>query len=363
MYLRRHIALFVPSLRGGGAERVMVLLANSLAERGHQIDLVLVSAAGPYLDEVAAQVRIVDLGRKRVLTSLWPLARYLRRNRPDAMLSAMTHANLIAIWARMLAGTAIRLVASEHNSPSQTLGINGLAFLTRLLISLFYPRVDAVVCVSNEAREEMALMFPTLRQKLRTIYNPHDVKLIHNLMEYPPDHPWLGYPGIPVILAVGRLTAQKDYPTLLRAMKHILQNRAVRLIILGHGEEETALRQLARELGIAKHVDFCGFQKNPYAWMRCCDLYVMSSAWEGLPGTLIEALICGAKVVSTNCRTGPAEILEDGKWGSLVPVGDASALARAVQQTLDAPQSQTYCPRIADFEPNRISQAYEEVLL
>ena len=356
----RHIALFLPSLRGGGAERVMVLLANGFAARGHRVDLVLARAEGPYLDEVAAGVRIVDLARSRVLTSLWPLVRYLRRERPDAMLSAMTHANVIAIWAKMLARVPLRLVVSEHSSPSRSHAGGGMARIMRLLVRRFYGKADTIVCVSNGARDEMAALYPALSDRLTTIYNPLDLDRIQRLMEEPVSHPWLEDRDIPVVLAAGRLTAAKDYPTLLRAMAHLLGQRPARLIILGQGEEEAALRQLIDDLGIAEHVDLVGFQKNPFSWMRRCDLYVMSSAWEGLPGSLIEALACGAKVVSTDCRTGPREILEDGKWGTLVPVGDADALARAMEERLHEANSAAILSRLKEFEPAHIAQRYLE---
>ncbi|MFP5481310.1 MAG: glycosyltransferase, partial [Alphaproteobacteria bacterium] len=231
----RHIALFLPSLRGGGAERVMVLLANGFAARGHRVDLVLARAEGPYLDEVAAGVRIVDLARSRVLTSLWPLVRYLRRERPDAMLSAMTHANVIAIWAKMLARVPLRLVVSEHSSPSRSHAGGGMARIMRLLVRRFYGKADTIVCVSNGARDEMAALYPALSDRLTTIYNPLDLDRIQRLMEEPVSHPWLEDRDIPVVLAAGRLTAAKDYPTLLRAMAHLLGQRPARLIILGQG--------------------------------------------------------------------------------------------------------------------------------
>ncbi|MFP5481622.1 MAG: glycosyltransferase, partial [Alphaproteobacteria bacterium] len=162
----------------------------------------------------------------------------------------------------------------------------------------------------------------------------------------------------------GRKTlAQRAKSGDLEVKAHLLGQRPARLIILGQGEEEAALRQLIDDLGIAEHVDLVGFQKNPFSWMRRCDLYVMSSAWEGLPGTLIEALACGAKVVSTDCRTGPREILEDGKWGTLVPVGDADALAVAIGDALDADANINPQERTCAFESTGIVTSYSRLLL
>ncbi|WP_022705488.1 glycosyltransferase [Pseudorhodobacter ferrugineus] len=330
-----HIALFLPSLRGGGAERVMVTLANGFAARGHRVDLVLARAEGPYLSEVADNVRIVDLDKGRVLASLLPLARYLRRERPDAMLSALNHANIIAILARKLSRTQTRLVVSEHSTPSQSLRGSGMNGLLRRLISLAYPWADKIVCVSKGMEKEMHSYLGLPKHKLETIYNPIDIDKVQSAMVEPVDHSWFTNRDAPVILAVGRLTKAKDYPTLLAAFAQLRMKRPANLIILGHGEEKDALSSLADRLGISANVDFAGFKSNPYAWMAKCDLYVMSSAWEGLPGVLLEAMACGAKIVSTDCRNGPTEILEGGRWGRLVPVADASALAKAITEALE----------------------------
>lgn len=334
---RRHIAIYVPSLRGGGAERIMVILANGMAARGHRVDLVLTQAIGPYLPDVADNVRIVDLKRGRVLTSLLPLARYLRRERPDAMLSALNHANIIAILARKLARSRTRLVVSEHNAPSRALCDSAIGWVMRHLIRRFYPLADRVVCVSRAMASEMHDLLGVPQSKLSTIHNPLDIEKVRHRAGAPADHPWLTDHTAPVILAAGRLTRQKDYPTLLDAFARLRKDRDARLIILGQGEEEAKLKALAGKLGIADDVSFAGFRDNPFAFMARCDLYVMSSAWEGFGNVLVEAMACGARVVSTDCPSGPNEILEGGRWGRLVPVGDAGALANAMAAALDDP--------------------------
>lgn len=347
----RHIALYLPSLRGGGAERVMATLANGFAARGHRVDLVLAQAEGPYLADVSDQVRIVDLNRRRVLSSLWPLARYLRKERPDAMLSALNHANVIAILARKLARVTTRLVVSERNAPSRSLAGGGMNRAMRGLIRSFYPAADLVVCVSKGVMREMNDLLGVPVAKLTTIYNPLDVDRIRELMREPVSLPWSPDDGVPLIVAVGRLTRQKDYPTLLRAFALMRANRRARLAILGQGEEVENLRRLAEELNIGSDVALLGFQSNPFSWMHRADLYVMSSAWEGLPGTLLEAMACGTRIVSTNCRTGPDEILEDGRWGRLVPVGDSEALSFAMTEALDDQTPVDTLSRAASFRP------------
>lgn len=359
---RKHIAIFVPSMRGGGAERVMLTLANNFAERGHRIDLVLAKAEGPYLTDISEKVRLVDLNVPRVLRSLWPLMRYLRRERPDAMLSALNYANVVAIVAWKLARVPTRLVVSEHNTLTRrTKGsTNGLTYR---VMRWLYPKASKVVCVSKGIEEGMQLLIGMPSDKTVTIYNPIDIEKIRDRMRDPVFHDWFSNKTAPVFLAAGRLTKQKDYPTLLRAFKHLRKRRDARLIILGQGEEESHLKTLAAELGISEDVDFVGFQDNPFAWMARCNVYVMSSAWEGFGNVLVEAMCAGAAVVSTDCPSGPREILEDGRWGGLVPVGDAFALCRVMEISLNEPNRPKVEGRIQSFNVDEISNQYEITLL
>lgn len=357
-----HIAIFIPSLHGGGAERVMVTLANGFAARGHRVDLVLARAEGPYLSDVAKTVRIVDLGKRRVLANLLPLARYLRRERPDAMLSALNHANIVAIHARKLARVKTRLVVSERNSLSGG-ATSAKARLIRLLMRRLYPAADCVVAVSQAMAGELVSELGLPAAKVTSIHNPIDINIVQGRMDEAVDHPWLNDRQMPVILAAGRLTSQKDYPTLLAAVAQLRLDRPARLVILGKGEEQEALIALANQLGIGAHVFFAGFQPNPFAWMAKCDLFVMSSRHEGFPNVLVQAMACGAKVVSTDCPTGPDEILEGWRWGRLVPVGDASALAKAMIDTLDDKTSPDARTRAEAFAADRAVSSYEAILL
>lgn len=353
----KKITIFLPSMRGGGAERVMLSLANEFAERGHRVDLVLAKAEGPYLPDISEKVRLVDLNVPRVLRSLWPLMRYLRRERPDAMLSALNYANVIAILARKLALVSTRLVVSER--VSLTARANGLAGrMVRVFMRWLYPAADAVICVSEGIARDMPRLLGVSADKVVTIHNPVDIDTVRRRMAAPADHPWLSDRTAPVILAAGRLTAQKDYPTLLAAFARLRAERSARLIILGQGEEEAQLKARAAELGVAGDVCFAGFQDNPFAFMARCDLYVMSSAWEGFPNALVQAMACGARIVSTNCPSGPAEILEGGRWGRLVPVGDDAALAPAMAEALDDPAPPDVARRVEAFRSEVAIDAY-----
>lgn len=338
--VRDRIAIFLPSLRGGGAERVMVTLANGFAERGYSVDLVLASAEGPYLGRVDDSVRVMDLKAGRVLHSLPKLIRYLRQERPKAMLSALTHANVVAIVAKICAGVSMRLVISERSTPSQEAARStGLAqkAVYRLMRRL-YPKADGIVAVSRGVAHDLARFAGLPPDSIQVIYNPFDIKHIQELSKQPLDHPWLAPGQPPVVLGVGRLTEAKDFQTLIKAFARVRAQRPARLMILGEGELRGELEALALSLGLTDDdIAMPGFVTNPYAYYARCGVFVLSSKWEGLPGVLIEAMACGAPVVATDCPSGPDEILEGGRWGALIPVGDIEALSSTLSELLDTP--------------------------
>ncbi|MBT2133569.1 glycosyltransferase [Croceibacterium sp. LX-88] len=355
-----HIAIYVPSLQGGGAERVMVSVANGLASRGHRVDLVLVKAEGPYLSEVSDRVNVVDLGRGRVIASVWPLICYMRRERPDALLSALFHANFVAIVARLFARVRMRLVVSERNSLASLTGRGSSLILW--LMRCLYPRADAIVAVSRGIAEELISELGLAPERVVAIPNPVDVEGIAALAVQRPEHPWLAPDSPPVVVAVGRLEAQKDYPTLLEAFEKVRKRRDVRLVILGEGAFLPELERRIADASLSDTVMLAGFQPNPFGWMAASKAYVLSSVYEGFPNSLIQAMACGVRVVSTNCPTGPDEILEGGKWGTLVPVGDADALADAVVDALDRRTWPDPASMLRKFHPDVIMADFERIL-
>ncbi len=334
------IAFFLPSLNGGGAERIILNLMQGITERGLPVDLVLAAAKGPLLGQLPPAVRLVDLHAPRVLRSVLPLAGYLRRERPRALVSSMNYANLVALWAARLAGQGTRVVATVHTTPSHSRPQQSGPFakLWPPLLRTFYPWADSIVAVSRGAADDLAQWSGLPRHLVEVVYNPVITSAGLTAARQPPKHPWFGQGQPPVILGVGRLTAQKDFHTLLRAFAEVRRQRPARLIILGEGEDRPTLTALANELGIRQDVDLPGFRDNALAYMANSTLFVLSSAWEGLPTVLIEALAVGTPVVSTDCPSGPREILQEGRLGALVPVGNPSALAAAMVETLDRPE-------------------------
>lgn len=334
------IAFFLPSLIGGGAERVILNLMQGITARGLPVDLVVAAAKGPLLGQLPPSVRLVDLHAPRVLRSVGPLAGYLRRERPRALVSSMNYANLVALWAARLARQGTPVVVTVHTTPSASRPQQNRpsARLWPPLLRIFYPWASSVVAVSRGAADDLAKWSGLPRNRVEVVYNPVITSAGLAAARQTPEHPWFGEGQPPVVLGVGRLTEQKDFPTLIRAFAEVRRRRAARLIILGEGEDRPALTALSTELGVADDVDLPGFRDNALAYMASSALFVLSSAWEGLPTVLIEALAVGTPVVSTDCPSGPREILQDGRLGPLVPVGDASALATAMLQTMDRPE-------------------------
>jgi glycosyltransferase involved in cell wall biosynthesis len=327
------IAFFLPSVRGGGAQRVIVNLVQGIVQRGEPVDLVLAVAEGVFLDHLPPQVRVVDLRARRLVGSLLPLIRYLRGERPRMLISSLSHANLMALWAAKLAGRSTPVMVTVHNTMSKSTGSNG--GLEQRLLRTFYPWASRIVAVSRGAADDLARTTGVPRSRVEVIYNPVITPAVLDLARRPPDHPWYDAGGAPVILGVGRLTPQKDFPTLVRAFAELRRRRGARLIILGEGEDRPALKALVAELGLSDDVSLPGFRDNAPAYMARSALFALSSAWEGLPTVLIEALAVGTPVVSTDCPSGPREILQEGRLGALVPVGDAPALASAMERALD----------------------------
>lgn len=359
------LALYLPSLRGGGAERVMVTLANAMAERGYAVDLVLAEAVGAYRSEVSSSVRVIDLKSSRVTISLPGLIRYLRRERPEAMLSAMAHANVIAVLAQKLAGVRTRVVVSERNtySVASAHAHGWRAYAVKKLQRMAYLASDGIVAVSSGVADDLAANLSIPRAHINVVYNPVVSDRLLTLVKETTAQPWLISESSPLILGVGRLTKQKDFITLIQSFALIRATRPARLVILGEGALRTELENEAEKLGVHADVILPGFVDNPFAVMRQADLFVLSSAWEGLPNVLIQAMACGTPVVSTDCPSGPSEILEDGKWGRLVPVGDVLALAKAIIATLDEHEHPDVAARAADFSVDQAVNKYLQVML
>jgi glycosyltransferase involved in cell wall biosynthesis len=357
------ITMILPDFGGGGAERIMVFLANAFVERGIQTTFLAGRAEGPCLADLSPAVSLVDLGVTRFARALPALVRHLNSNPPDAVMSALTHANLVTLLAARLARRGPRIVVAEHNSTTMlsNAGRGPKRLVKTVLLRALYPRADCITFVSHAMQGEFAGLLGLPSDRLATIYNPVPVDRLRRMAANGPRHPWLAQKTGPVVVAAGRLTEQKDFPLLLRAFARLAP--PARLIIFGEGPDRDSLEALRTQLHLEDRVSLPGFVDNLPAELASADLFALSSRWEGLPGVLLEAMALDVPVVATDCPTGPQEILEGGRWGRLVPVGSEDGLAAALQATLDQPQRAPVAESLSRFTPDQIVQQYLSVLL
>lgn len=364
MRMKGHVALALPSLRGGGAERVMVNLAEEFARRDLRVDLVLAQATGEYLSGISSAVRVVDLHAGHVSTALPAFVRYLRQSRPDAVLSGLDHMNLMVLLGRLMARVNSRIVISIHNpmSVKERVRRRRAALIPALARRLFV-RADAVVAVSRAVAEDVERVVRLPKGIVDVIHNPVVHSGIRAMAAMPLDHPWFSKDGPPVILSAGRLTGQKDFPTLIRAFTIVRQRMNARLAILGDGPDRGTIMELVEHLGLQNDVWLPGFVANPYAYMARAAVFALSSVFEGFGNVLVEAMAVGTPVVSTNCPGGPAEILCHGRLGPLVPPGDPMGLAGAIISTLSGPTARdALIRRSTEFEVAVVADRYLALL-
>jgi glycosyltransferase involved in cell wall biosynthesis len=313
------VALFWTGLWGGGAERVMLTIAQEFSRRGITVDIVLTTTEGELKSEIPPQARVFDLKASRIATSLPGLANYLRNEEPPVLLTALKSANCVAIWARMIANVSTKLVISEHSTLSLA-NQHSEKLTDRLFPKLMrytYPRADGIIAVSKGTADDLASVLQLPREDIEVVYNPAVTPQLLEMAKEQVEHPWFRRENFPVVIGVGRLNEAKDFPTLLRAFKRVRQSHPARLVILGEGEKRTDLEELATDLDIDEWLWMPGFVSNPFKFMANSSVFALSSKWEGLGNVLIEAMACGIPVVATDCENGPSEILDEGRYGKL----------------------------------------------
>ncbi len=360
------LAVLIAFTGDGGVEKMVTNLLQGFVANGVSVDLLLLKARGSHLERIPPGVRVHRLEAATSIVALPALIRYLRRERPDALLVAKDRASRIALLARRLSGVNTRLVLRMGMHLSGSLqGKSALRRWSRFApVRWLYPWADRIITVSGAIAEDFMHIAQLPPDRFAVIRNPTVPENLETLTAEPVAHPWLARPrDVPVILGVGRLTHQKGFDTLLQAHAQLLRTRPARLILLGEGPDETKLRQLAAQLGSEDHVNFVGFQSNPYAWMARADLFVLSSRFEGSPNVLVEAMAAGTPVVATDCPSGPHEILRGGSVAPLVAVDDWNALASAISRTLDTPPDpEQLRDAVEEYHLATSTQRYLEVL-
>ena len=357
------LAIFIPSLRGGGAEKVALVLANSLSEKGVNIDLVLVKKEGPYLNQLNSKVNIVDLKSSSTFKSLPKLIDYFKKNQPHKVLSIMDYANIVCGLALSLSRIKADYYVSEHSNYSQSFA-NNISIKNKIISILMpftYKRAKGIIAVSKGVAVDLEKSLRLKENSVNVIYNPivsNELIELSNksLSEIK------NYKG-KVFVGVGRLTKAKNFQSLIGAFNKVSKEISASLIILGEGELRQELENQITNLELNDKVHLLGFVDNPLQWVKNADVFVSSSSWEGLSNVIIEALACQTNIVATDCPSGPAEILENGKWGLLVPVNDEEALAKAmIKATQTNTEKDDLIKRAFDFSVDKSVNNYYELL-
>ena len=344
--------LLLPNLQAGGIQRVALNLGKGLQSKGATIHIIAAQIKGDLVKDIPEGIKLIDEPTRNIYQKIFQLIRYIRKNKPTAILTTNPKLSLIAVFSKKVSFTNTRVVISEHNDP-----ILAAAFRKKQgsftphprLKKFVYQQADAIIGISEGVANGLASSAGIARERIQVIHNPIVDERIKQLSKEKAKWPKTKYPRGAKMLAVGRLSDQKDFATLLQSFAILLQRLPAQLLILGEGSQRSQLEQAMRKLNIEDSVSLMGYTKNPYAYMSSADVFISSSLWEGLPTVHVEALACGCQVVSTDCPSGPSEILADGKYGKLVPVKQPEALADAVVQILSDPIPQKLLRERAEF--------------
>jgi glycosyltransferase involved in cell wall biosynthesis len=333
------VAITMQDFVGGGVERQTLTLASELQSRGVSVTLLVNEAVGELRDTVPPSMRLIDLQCRRTSRALAHLARFLRQERPDVLLANLNHNNVAAVLANWLAGMPAKVVICQHSILSSAyLRTKGWSHrMTPWAYRVIAPGFERAVAVSEGIAREFRTIAHIPQRKIIMIHNPVIGSDFEHRANRPIEHPWLDGSSRPLFITAGRLVPIKDHETLLRALAIYRRHQDGRLLILGGGPLRASLGALADELGLHGAVDFLGFQENPLPYFRHATAFVLSSYAEGFGNVLVEAMGCGTPVIATNCEHGPAEILDDGRYGVLVQPRNAQALADAMVRMSELP--------------------------
>ncbi|MFH5834127.1 glycosyltransferase [Halalkalibaculum sp. DA384] len=365
--MKKKISIVLPNLCSGGVERMRIHLADYFIRKSYEAQFVLFQEKGELLSLVPDEAEVINLNAKKLRDGLIPLRNYITSEKPDALLAAMWPVSIIAIWAAKYLKHKPRVVISEHNqitsTPMYRKGKKGLnKWLIPFSMRLSYPHGDSVIGVSKGVVSDLRNLSNQPLEHATVIYNPaapatEKVDAIEANNEF-----WRSQTSKRII-GIGSLKKQKDFPSLIQSFGKVQKEIGAELLILGEGDERPRLERMIQERNLEDSVHLPGFVEEPLQYLKSADLFVLSSAWEGFGNVIVEALACGVPVVSTNCKSGPAEILEDGKYGRLVPVGNPDAIAHAILEELEKEHDPEFLKKRAqDFSVEKIADQYLELL-
>lgn len=355
-----HVAVYMPDLGFGGAERAGLNLAGALTAHVGRVTVLLDRRSGPLEDSLPADAAIVSLNAGRTLAAIPGLVRFLRRERPDFLISYLDFGNVIAVLAKMIARSGTKILTAHQNTLSRQVSRPGLHKdrLLPALYRLFLPRADRCVAACAGVAEDLKQVVGR-DLAVTVIHNPIVTPRLLRLAHDGLAHPWFSDPAHPVVLGVGRLVPQKNFTLLIDAFALLPVALGARLVLLGGGPLRDDLLRYIAERGLSERAQILPPDPNPWRYMSRARVMALSSHYEGFANVLVEALASGNAVVSVDCPHGPSEVLGNGTWGQLVPQDDAPALAAAIARAVESPPERAGLrARAMEFSTDAIARRY-----
>lgn len=370
--MSKKITFLLTNLKYGGIETNTLRLIKYFIKKNYKVDLVIIDLKGGLISQIPAEVNLIDLNRKKAHFSIFAMRKYLKENNPDYLISAKERNNVLSYYSIKFAGVNTKLIASvrtqlelEYNR-KMSIKSKILKFIDYSMAKHIYDDIDYLVAVSKGVKDNLKSFFNLKRNDIKVIYNPVVTEDIDLLKDEEVHHKWFNNEQIKVVIGVGRLSPPKNFLMLLKAFsKAVNENNNLRLAILGDGPTsiKNELEEYISKNNLNNKVDLLGFVENPYKYVNKASIFVLSSSWEGFGNVVAEALAVGTPVVSTNCPSGPEEILDDGKYGSIVPVNDHERLAEEILNTLSTSiDSKELIKRSKKFSVEESARGYLDII-
>ncbi len=362
---KKYLAIFCPYFDNGGVEHMLVNLSRGMASLGHKADFIVGHSNRPYLGSLPEEINIIELGSTRKTGIIEKTVTYLHQSHPSIILSAKEPSNKLLLRARTISGVPFKIFLRSVTNISKQL--ENRNFFKRVLVNRelkhTYRMADGIIAVSDGVAEDISKITNLPRDDISVIPNPVITPDIMDLAKQPIDHDWFCSGKPPVIIGIGRLGRPKNFSLLVKAFAEVRKSIPCRLVILGNGRRRERLLRLARRLKVDNDFWSPGFIENPYPYIVNSRIFVLSSLWEGSPNALTESLALGIPVVSTDCPSGPREILQDGRYGQLVPLNDVTAMAQAIIRTLDAPPAPDFLKNaVKNYTMENSARQYLQVM-
>ncbi|MHC5269464.1 glycosyltransferase [Enterococcus sp. LJL98] len=363
---KKKILFYMYNLSGGGAERTIVNIINHMDRNSFSIILVLgTEKNNDYLHLVNKDIKIINLKKNKRRETVIGLKKVILEEVPDLLFSTLNNNNIILILSKILTFKKIPLIIRETNNRTEAGSVSRINKLTTYFLYNFFS--TKIIALSKGVQNDLIENFKIKQKKIDVIYNPINLSHIDKLKKEKIEETYR-FGTEKIIIGIGRLAEQKDFDTLIKAFAKVTEITSSKLLILGKGPEEPKLKLLCKNLGIEDKVLFLGFKNNPYKYIHDSDVFVLSSKWEGFGHVIVEAMASGTPVIATDCKSGPAEILEDNKYGVLIPVSNHNILAEKLillleNQELLNKYIELGAIRKEKYDVQKITSQYEQVFL